>query len=129
MGKVENLSESREIFTEKRQPKFKLTNHLPRNLKLQQVSYEKTVFADDIVIFGRNRVEPRKLLAALKKYFYKNSFQVITDKSVILVCRTSGRIKKQEQNAFTPKGGNAKNNVRLALAATKSILEKSTADL
>lgn len=51
------------------------------------------LFADDTNIFGRTLIETQRLLLSLEKYFKSDGLKVNVEKSAILVCRTSRRIK------------------------------------
>ena len=51
------------------------------------------LFADDTNIFGRTLIETQRLLLSLEEYFKSDGLKVNVEKSAILVCRTSRRIK------------------------------------
>ncbi|XP_015124776.1 uncharacterized protein LOC107046632 [Diachasma alloeum] len=62
------------------------------------------LYADDTIIFARSYQEAQFCLRILADYFVQNSLTVHTGKTEILVCRTSGRIRKFEKEAFYYKG-------------------------
>ncbi|CAG5093186.1 Similar to LINE-1 reverse transcriptase homolog (Nycticebus coucang) [Cotesia congregata] len=65
------------------------------------LNYLRTLlFADDAVFFAGSIKEVKKTLCCLEEYFEANKLKVHTEKTQILVCRSSGRIRKKEKDTF-----------------------------
>lgn len=112
------------------------------------------LFADDAVFFAGSIKEVKKTLRCLVEYFEANKLKVHTGKTQILVCRSSGRIRKKEKDTFQYKdqpiksvsqynypgtiidnavrgkfaANEAANKAKVATGTTLSILAKAKAD-